>query len=71
MDTAKYLADPNYCPVCQSSSIGSVDTHHDMDKMFLYLRCDDCESEWTEEYTLTSAWMHRNMASFIADDDDE
>lgn len=53
---SKYLENPNQCPICESDSFRQDDSHYDGSYHWVYLRCNDCESQWTEEYKITTVW---------------
>lgn len=52
-----YLAQPNFCPSCRSQGFTHQDTGADDNLYWIYLRCDNCEAQWTEEYVLRDVWL--------------
>ena len=57
MDMETY--DPNACPKCGSSWFDVVDRQSDSTHIWQYLTCNKCDQSWTEEYTLSGAWLKR------------
>lgn len=52
-----YIANPSFCPHCRSEQFAKSDSSYDDNLYWLYLRCDDCGTRWTEEYVLRDAWI--------------
>lgn len=49
----KYLEDPGHCPCCGSDQINAKPHDNDsISRYYLWVDCDACGAEWTEEYHL-------------------
>lgn len=57
MNEQEYINNPNHCPVCGSDDFRQDDSAYDDTYHWLYLRCMDCDSKWTEEYNLSRFWI--------------
>ena len=51
---AKYLADPNHCPLCSSANIAIYDRGADGTAVWMNIQCQGCQAYFTETYTLSS-----------------
>jgi transcriptional regulator NrdR family protein len=51
---AKYLANPNHCPLCQSDRIAIYDRGSDGKTVWMNIQCQGCQSYFTETYTLNN-----------------
>ena len=55
INLSKYLSDPNSCPFCDSDNVAAGNDADFSDiKAWRNVRCNDCEEEWTEEFTITN-----------------
>jgi len=46
------------CPICGGDNF--IDLHQqteDMGHIWQAWRCEDCDAEWTDEFTLTDVWL--------------
>lgn len=69
MNEQEYINNPNHCPVCGSDDFRQDDSAYDDTYHWLYLRCMDCDSEWTEEYNLSKVWVTRRN-KWITEEDE-
>ena len=49
-----YKKDPYYCPECKCEDVLKTGEYWNDLKYNLCYKCNDCEFEWEEEYTLTT-----------------
>ncbi len=50
-----YLSHPHYCPDCESQNISALgDFENDTIYAWQTVRCDDCNEEWFEYFTMNS-----------------
>jgi len=79
MDEQEYIDyqlvknNPNYCPVCNSDDFRQDDSAYDDVYHWMYLRCMDCDSQWTEQYKLDKVWItvRHEPAQDLDEDEDE
>jgi transcription elongation factor Elf1 len=52
--TAKYLANPDECPHCNSEHLSADTMENDTNTCWRQIRCVNCDKEWREVYQLAS-----------------
>ena len=46
------------CPICRGQNFTDVHQQtEDAGYIWQVWRCDDCDAEWTDEFTLTNVWL--------------
>jgi transposase-like protein len=46
------------CPICHGKNFTDVHQQtEDSGYIWQVWRCDDCDAEWTDEFTLTNVWL--------------
>jgi formate dehydrogenase maturation protein FdhE len=50
---AEYIDEPGRCPVCRGGDLDGGFVEIDNGTASQPVRCNDCEAEWTDTYTLT------------------
>ena len=46
------------CPICRGQNFTDVHQQtEDAGYIWQLWRCDDCDAEWTDEFTLTNVWL--------------
>ena len=49
-----YLNNPDNCPFCDSSDITAGDADFSSINAWRNIKCNSCNKEWTEEFTITA-----------------
>lgn len=47
-----YVDNPNYCPICASKDIKTIDTDWGTADAWRNVKCSDCKYSWVECFTL-------------------
>lgn len=48
------------CPICRGQNFTDVHQQtEDAGFIWQVWRCDDCDAEWTDEFTLTNVWLEK------------